>query len=203
MLLGLRNRLRGRTSSLSRAQDAQLIRRFVAEACFSSASRPGHGGTTLGLAEDGNAVAVIYVEYQDRVEETARRQRSASGPFTGGPRTLALLLASPWLFRQAPGHLATNTIELTLMNIIREDYTLVYQLMAARTAHPFLLTLYGTATNQIAHDTPALSRAVYQSSLPLAADILRHPLPDLTDVPLLCSIHALDESQATKLSQEY
>ena len=54
------------------------------------------------------------------------------------------------------------------------------------------------------HLEPAMGRCrsvsfslVYQSSLPHSADIFRHPLPHLIDVSLLCSVHDLDESQAT------
>lgn len=52
------------------------------------------------------------------------------------------------------------------------------------------------------HLEPALPRCrsisfylIYQSSLPHSAEIIRHPLPHLTDLSLLCTVHDLDESQ--------
>ena len=94
---------------------------------------------------------------------TARRQRSGSGYLHWRPRDYSRVVCSPMRL----SHTAPHTIDLTLMNVIREDNTLFYQRMAARTA------------------------------VSCTAHIFRHPVPHLTDVSPLCSVHDLDESQAT------
>ncbi len=72
-------------------------------------------------------------------------------------RSLALGDFSPaYGVYAAAQFLAPNTIDLTLMNVIREDYTLFYQLITARMPHLRVLTLYGA---EIAHDTPSARAA--------------------------------------------
>ncbi|KJA28659.1 hypothetical protein HYPSUDRAFT_721406 [Hypholoma sublateritium FD-334 SS-4] len=72
-------------------------------------------------------------------------------------RSLALGDFSPsYGVYAAAQFLAPHTLDLTLMNVIREDFTPFYNLMTARTPHLRVLTLYGA---EIAHDTPGARAA--------------------------------------------
>lgn len=73
-------------------------------------------------------------------------------------RSLALGdFSPPYGVYAAAQFIAPHTIDLTLMNMIREDYTPFYHIMTARTPNLRVLTLYGA---EIAHDTP-VARAAF------------------------------------------